>query len=296
MNYGDSLVIGSVDWHQTGRSFDGARSRFYLGAEDPWIDFFVTQIREVILDDRYAFSEGDALFSGLYAGLGPALAPKLALDLYVLSQLWPRNRGVLVDSELTVLLVEQQSAAQLTLGARIKERRGPLDYRAEAGIQFGGRPRPGDSQKSLAYQGDAEAGLNAFEDRLRVALEGFYASGDDPETDGAEGWDELYPTGHKWLGLSDVIGPRTNVYGGVAHLGINVTSQLALKWQGHLFFRRFEAIDAYAGTELDSMAVYKLGQGLELRGMWALFASDQDRDDEQRLANYLELELRYDYE
>ena len=36
-------------------------------------------------------------------------------------------------------------------------------------------------------------------------MEGLYASGNDPTTRGKnEGWDELFPTAHKFLGLSDV--------------------------------------------------------------------------------------------
>ena len=44
MSYGDELVIGSVDWHHTGRSFDGLRSRIDVDAG--WLDVFATQVRE----------------------------------------------------------------------------------------------------------------------------------------------------------------------------------------------------------------------------------------------------------
>jgi hypothetical protein len=46
MAYGDHLVIGDVGWHETGRSFDGARLRIEPGASGAWIDGFVTQLGE----------------------------------------------------------------------------------------------------------------------------------------------------------------------------------------------------------------------------------------------------------
>jgi hypothetical protein len=39
---------------------------------------------------------------------------------------------------------------------------------------------------------------------FRIGVEGLVASGDDLSTpDRDEGWNELYPTTHKWLGLMD---------------------------------------------------------------------------------------------
>ena len=51
-----------------------------------------------------------------------------------------------------------------------------------------------------------------------MSVEGIYASGNDPATEKHEGWDELYPTAHKFLGLADVFTravKRTNVRSGV---------------------------------------------------------------------------------
>jgi hypothetical protein len=110
----------------------------------------------------------------------------------------------------------------LTGGIRVKQRISAVDYRVEAGVQTGHRPRLGlERQTALAYQGDAEAGVNLLDDRLRFALEGLYATGDDPDTaDRAEGWDQLYPTAHKFLGRADIIGPRTNVASGTFDLSV----------------------------------------------------------------------------
>ncbi|MEM1418119.1 MAG: hypothetical protein AAGH15_24705, partial [Myxococcota bacterium] len=80
--YGDHLIIGSVPWHQTGRTFDGAFGRFSL-RNGAYVDAFFTVILEGLLRSEVAPSEafgaGDGYFAGVYAGLGPLLADDLAL-------------------------------------------------------------------------------------------------------------------------------------------------------------------------------------------------------------------------
>jgi len=303
MDYGDALVIGSLGWHQTGRSFDGARARFLPGDAGLWIDAFVTQQAEGLTrgDDSERrienFGHGDEYLVGAYVGLGPALGSRIQLDLYSLAQIWPRTNGVPLDeTDPRTTYVTYSTAVQSTTGLRIKQRLGPLDYRAEGGVQTGHRPALGGKQSVRAFQADIELGLNLLEDRFRLAVEGLYASGDDPTTPlEAEGWDQLYPTAHKWLGLSDIIGPRTNVYGPVGHLGIRLLEPLRLEWHAHAFYRpqRADAADAYAGTEIDTVVRYGLGSGLELRGLWAYFAASEDHFAEDGTANYGELELHY---
>ena len=298
MDYGDSLVIGRLDWDQTARSFDGARTRFTPGSTGLYIDAFFTQVEEGIGQSIPEIGAGDGYFTGVYVGLGPALAQSFELDLYTLVQVWPFTRLVALDRDDPRLgVADQQTAAQATGGSRIKHRVGFFDYRAEAGLQVGHRPRPGTKLSAVAYQLDAEAGINVIEHKFRFALEGMYASGDNLDTDQAEGWDQLYPTAHKWLGLSDIIGPRTNVYGGAAHARVKLADSLSLNWQGHVFLRPQHAgTYDYAGSEIDTNLVYELGEGLRLRSLWAHFIADRHHYPGGRTANYLELELRYDYE
>ncbi|MCA9582730.1 MAG: alginate export family protein, partial [Myxococcales bacterium] len=199
MVYGDHFVIGNVDWHETGRSFDGIR----LHTEDgkgAWLDYFVTLLDE---GGGTAFARGDLFFLGAYAAVGEWIAPGLELDFYLLGQLRPEG------DPLT-----QGKLARGTLGARAKQKMGALDYRVEVGAQAG----IAGAADVLAYQGDLEVGWFALPGLFRVALEGFFASGDDPTTTGTdEGWDHLYPTAHKWLGFSDIMGGRSNLGGGVLH-------------------------------------------------------------------------------
>lgn len=339
LNYGESLVIGSLDWHETGRSFDGARLRLAQKPNSAWLDLFATMVSEgrdpVLVGTPGAkglgFGDGDAYFFGAYAALGPALMPGLDLDLYALgSGVQARKNIKLVDpaNAANSALYKKEGAAQGTFGARIKHKLKWFDYRAEAGLQVGSRPgaaprftvAPGtmsplplSEQKAVsvrAFHIDAELGLSLAEDKLRMSVEGIYASGDDPATKKHEGWDELYPTAHKFLGLADVLHQgsvqRTNVTSGVVHLTLKPTKKFSLQADGHLFVRPEKTAmtkAGRAGAEIDVGAAYALGKGLKLRALYAVFLPDKDHYPVNPAAplagqvdpiHYAELELRYD--
>jgi hypothetical protein len=213
----------------------------------------------------------------------------------------------------------RESATQVTFGARVKQKIKFLDYRAEAGLQTGSRPgaapqampnvMPATQQAAVnvsAYQIDAEVGLNFAEDKLRVAAEGMYASGDDAKTKKNEGWDELYPTAHKFLGLADVFHlkgvKRTNVTSAVLHLTVKPAKDLSLQADGHLFSRpeKVGNVNGRAGAELDVGAVYNMGKGLKIRALYAAFFPDKDFYPLAPAVgpvdpiHYAEVELRYD--
>lgn len=291
MAYGEHLVIGNVGWHETGRSFDGARVRLTPGDSGMYVDAFVTQLAEGRALNVSPVGAGDLLFFGAYAGFGPALASALALDGYVLGRAWtdaelPDEAGAMSDSAL-----------ELTVGARVKHRVGAFDYRAETGVQLGDRLGAGGMASSVvAYHGEVEAGANLAGDALRLALAGFYASGDDPGTARNEAWDQLYPTAHKFLGYADVIGGRSNVAGGIARAGYQATPDVKLAADAHVFFRPERADDAgaYAGAELDTGAAYSLGKGLAVRAGYSLFLPSADHYPSDTAVHFVEAELRYD--
>jgi hypothetical protein len=329
MNYGDSLVIGSLDWNETGRSFDGLRTRIAPnGPTGYYVDVFGTQIDEGRPDLVTPFAGGDHYFLGVYAGVGPAITAGLDLDFYALAQIIPSADAIdLAPMDPMNAPTERESAGEGTLGVRAKQKIDMFDYRAEAGVQFGKRigtfptmamgmavPPPAtlDAVDAFAYQLDAEVGVSALEDTLRVGLEGMIASGDDPTTaDKNEGWNELYPTAHKFLGLADIFHQggqkRTNVGSGVLHITAKPATMVTLQLDGHLF-TRLQGMTAmgkdggFAGAEIDTAAVYALGKGLNLKLLYALFAPGKDfypqgptaQTADEKLAHYMELELRYD--
>ena len=273
MAYGEHLVIGTVGWHHLARAFDGARWHRNLGDSGAYIDVFLTALSEGFTEGAGAnLGAADQYFAGIYTDIGPILADGLALDLYLLPRIWVGDDDA-----------ETDTAAELTFGVRSKNRFGDFDYRAEAGVQFGSRQAAAgeDNPSVMAFQGDVEVGLS-FGD-ARVGLEGFFASGDDPETEDAEGWDQLFPTGHKWLGVMDLVGGRTNVMGAVVHLLYKVNPQWRISIDGHMFMRAEvpEGADSTLGYEIDNGVVYLIGGGLKLRLGFDIFiyANDDAPDD-----------------
>ena len=183
MNYGDALVIGDLRWHQTARSFDGARLRLKPGGA-AWIDLFFTQLDEGLLGpDADAFA-GDVYFTGLYASFGGLISDKTTIEPYVLAQIWTEQE----DGSTVVA----RPATQATVGLRALQKYGWLDVRFEGGVQFGKRRLGGGALNPdvLAFQIDGEVGFT-FVKGLRLSLEGLFASGDNPDTDDkVEGYDE----------------------------------------------------------------------------------------------------------
>ncbi len=304
MVYGDHLVIGNVGWHETGRSFDGMRLHVQPEQGGVWVDGFATIIGEgIVTPGDNSFAAGDTYFGGVYAGLGGLISEGFALDAYAL---------VLATVAETVFEgdppapVERPGSARVTLGSRVKNRSGLLDYRLEAGVQLGDA---GNDRSIFAWQADLEVGVNLLDDKLRIGLEGLYASGDDPDTaDTNEAWNQLFPTAHKWLGFADIIGGRTNITGGVLHLTLKPAQRWTLSLDGHLFVRPEDTRvvnpadpmdvtiieSGMAGVEGDLGAAYSLGEGLAVRTNYSLFLPNEDWYGGSDPVHFWELELRYD--
>lgn len=287
MVYGDHLVIGNVGWHQAGQAFNGARARIAPIEGGVWLDLFATLMdKGSVPTDQARIGSLDYYFLGAYAGLGPMI-DNLDLDFYLLSKIYT---GGTKDGQST------SAAANGTLGTRVKGKAAQVDYRLEAGFQFGNRKATAASSavSSFAYQADAELGVTPLSG-LRLAGGGFIASGDDPATaDTDEGWDQLFPTAHKFLGLSDIMGKRTNVAGAVVRGSYGVSKTLTAGADAHFFVRPevADGTDSYAGTELNLSLAWKFLKTLKLRGMYGLFMPNGTGP----LANgkrqhYLEIEL-----
>ena len=281
MAYGEHLVIGSVGWHQTARSFDGARAHFGLGG-GAWLDTFVTMILEGnVAGEVDPATAGDRYFTGVYAGLGPKVGAGTELDAYLLTHVVPKTTS------------DGTTTAEITIGSRFKKKVESLVLRVEGGVQLGERTP---DVSVLAFQIDGDVAVQA-NDQLTLAGGGFLASGDgDPTDDKDNAWNQLYPTAHKFLGLMDVMGSRSNILGGVAKARFAHSADLTLAADAQLFLRPEtpDGVDSYAGAELDAWAAHKLGKGLGLRGQYSVFlpndAGPLAGDD---LVHYVEVELSY---
>jgi len=284
MAYGDHLVIGNVGWHETGRTFDGIRRHGEVGTEGAWFDIFFTQVGEGRPTNPPG--GGDTYFAGVYAGLGPLLG-KGDLDAYVLALISPKDHA---DAD-----PDPKWAEEITVGSRIKRPMGAADVRAEAGIQVG--KRPGDVT-AFAFQGEAEVGYEVAAG-TRLAAGGFFASGDDPETENDEAWNQLFPTAHKFLGLSDIMGGRQNVMGGMLRAKHAAGKKVVVAGDAHLFLRpqTADSVDAYTGAEVDFWTLYKVGKGLGLKGGYSVFVPNESGAfGTDTLAHYVEVQLLFTLE
>ncbi len=334
MNYGDALVIGNLDWNEVARSFDGMRAHIASSPNSAWLDLFATVIREgrldipgrgTTLDQSNGIGLGDIYFTGAYAALGPAIMKGLDLDAYALVRGWATAKDLRATAANVNSTYRRDGATELTLGTRAKQKIGAFDYRVEGGLQTGTRPGAAPAATTpapiptvknanvLAGQIDLELGVSAPNERFRASVEGVYASGDDPKSKKNEGWDELYPTSHKWLGLSDAFVQngvkRTNVLSAILHLTAVPLPNLTLQADGHLFARpqplTVGGKDGVAGGEVDIGAVYVLAKGLKTRALYAVFVpTDRLYTDMLPATGYnrggpdpvhfCEVELRYD--
>lgn len=296
MDYGDALVIGNVDWNQAGRAFDGVRARYKM--DKGYLDVFGTQVTAGTTNAGAKLFAGDDLFWGAYAGVGHYLSPTLDLDAYFLGFSNFAQEG-LVD-ETTGAEYRLDGAHLFTAGLRAKQKLRFFDYRLEGGLQFGqsvAAPPPGFSGDEvsavahLAFQVDGEIGF-ALSSRTRLSLGGALASGNDPSTEKNEGWNELYPTGHKFLGLTDIIGARTNVGSGNLKVSQELTKSLKAQADAHVFARLEDGSNeaGFAGTEVDLQLMQGLGKYAQVRGLYGLFIPASGHYPSDDLAHYLEIQ------
>jgi hypothetical protein len=309
MDYGDALVIGNLGWNEAARAFNGARLHLTPASSPMFVDVFAT----LIVEGRALTLEpisGDTYFYGAYAGLGPFIAEKFDLDVYLLGQTLTSYEAT--DPTDDTVTLSRGSATELTFGSRVKGEVAIVDYRVEAGVQFGSTtPEPTTtaatpaSADKTAFQADGEVGVAPVAG-LRLMGGGFFATGNDSDTPQDEGWNELYPTGHKWLGLSDVAGVRTNIAGARAGIKYGGLEWLVASVDFHTFSRLqtdATGVDGSMGSELDLNLIHPIGKGAAVRAMYAVFLPNEDfwtpkspdPDNAADPIHFLEVQFGYDF-
>jgi hypothetical protein len=159
---------------------------------------------------------------------------------------------------------------------------GPFDYRAEATFQTVKAATSTDED-----QYDLELGYTVLpEHSARVSVEYFTAS---------ENFNQLYPTGHKWLGYADLFS-RRNISGFRVGASGKVSDKLSASLDYHSFERVEDTAPAYkfAGTpyintvgnntdiatEVDLVLKYKADDNTTLEGGVAqVMAGDYLKDN-----------------
>lgn len=227
MKYGDELVIGPLGWSMVGRSFDGLKAHWTVN-DMVWADLFYNKVTE-----SGAVGNTDHNFYGIYIG-GKNLGPIGEADLYYL-----------VNSNMTTS-IDPKTADRQTTGVRLKGAAASVDYRVEYTTQSGKdnsgfQPTNGDIKD--ADQTNAEVGFKMGD--TRIAAEYFNAN---------KNYNQLYPTGHKWLGFADLF-QRRNLTGFVLHVSHKFMDHMSVNLDYHTFNR----VDKTATT---AGAVYGLAGNL----------------------------------
>jgi len=208
--YGDHRLIGTLNWANQARSYDGARVRW--AKDKNWVDVFAASVDEFDTGSDAAAGEllgrgtQDEVLWGFYSHF--KVTDGLAAEPYMLNRFRSRDQ----DGGDGVLVAGEQ---RFTLGARITGKKIPslpgLDFKLEQAWQFG------DTNPVTGINAGTDMDIDAFAGAWgvgytfsnvawspRIGYQFAYASGDDNVTDDdLETFDHLYPTGHARMGYMD---------------------------------------------------------------------------------------------
>ena len=217
--FGEQRLLGHLAWANTARSFDGARAT--IKGKLGQIDGFAASV--VTIDPKGFDKSGNGnLIAGTYVSLTTAV-PRQTLEPYFF---WRRSRNV--AAELGGAAPLHQATSGVRMAGRVPW---ALDYSGELAVQTGSVG----PDEVLAWAGHGVVGktLNGAPGSPRLFGEYNYASGDADATDGTRGtFDQLYPTGHDKLGLSDQVGWK-NIHNARAGIEIRPTPKWLMAGSYH---------------------------------------------------------------
>jgi hypothetical protein len=279
--FGAQRLVGVSDFTNVRRTFDGGLGIVRVG------DWTLTPFwAEVVVVDRYRFNEptSDQKLFGIY-GTGPAHLLPVNLDLYWLG----------VDNSQATFNGTSGREERQTLGGRGWGKIGQthLDFEVEGAGQFGTVGRADIAAWMLATNLGYTLPFPSLSPRVYVEFD--YASGDGSPGGNVGTFNQLYPTGHSFLGYIDYIG-RQNIISPSAGLTVSPLRGLSLSLQQYLFWRASDR-DAlynksgavlrpgtgttarYVGAEIDLLANYQFTRHLlGYVGYSHFFAGDFIRD------------------
>lgn len=260
VNFGGQRLIGSVNWAQQARSFDGIRvsSGGSIGA----IDFFAAKLQ----DNQAGDVEREADLVSAYSTLD--LSETQDLDLY-----WIYDHRQ--DDEA---VPGEQNTDRHTFGARWVGNASGFVYRAEGSYQAG--TVVGTDVGAFMFGGRIGHGFG----KGTVTLWYDYLSGDgDLGDDESKVFDTLFATNHKFYGFADLfLDIPTNTGGrGLQDLAIKGTYAVHPEWLLRLDLHSFHMADkgplasGHFGEEIDLVASWQYNKYLNLSvGVSYVFQSD----------------------
>lgn len=210
--YGRERLIGKLDWMNQGRRFDGAKLMYHTPQWDldifwtkpvaftnqPFTNPFNTHINESLnrhLDvwrEEQNFYGAYSIFKGI---------PNHVWDLYFIGL---NDSGIFTNANNRFGDLDVY-----TIGSRFAGASGAFDYDIEGAGQWG--QWVGDEVHAWMFGGDAGYTFRDVRTTPRIGVGFDYATGDDTPRDNAhETFNQLYPTGHAFLGYADLVA-RENV-------------------------------------------------------------------------------------
>ena len=242
--YGVHRLVGPLEWANTRRTFEGAKGMFAFSKKHN-LDVFL--VRPVIVENEEP-NVGDrhTAFGGLYDTLSTTWFGEKAntkLEMYGFALLVNRPGGRAVQP------LGGPDEDRYTVGARVSSTPKPFDLDVEAAYQFGKFGSGDISAWSFASEFGYTLGSAAPAPRLIVGFD--LASGDrDPGDPDQQTFNQLFPTGHPFLGYVDVLG-RQNIVD--LHGGAEVTllkearhaKKVTLRAEHHLFWRQSDEDAVY---------------------------------------------------
>lgn len=265
INLGDQRLVGSSNWTNTARTFDGVR--LSLRHAGYGLDAFASSVVDERDQELNHHTKGNDLH-GLYGHL-TSVIPAATIEPYVLWRIAPVSLSPLTEHGGRGKLNEK------TAGVRC-EGKLPLgfDYNIEMAKQFGSLGL--DSVDAWAGHWLVGKSFSSAKWRPRWVVEYNYASGDSNPADGTRGtFDQLYPTAHLKYGLTDQVGWR-NIEDVHTGLEVKATKRLALNGGFHDYRLAavrdglYNAAGALVARSRTGVAGRHVGEELEVYGTYDL--------------------------
>lgn len=256
--FANQRLIGSVGWHNVGRSFDG--SVLNLHTEQGTIGLVTVRTNESgIVDDSSDFH-----ISALLGDL--KFVENMKIQPYVITE-----------------MLSRQDFSRYTLGVYIAGKIGGLSHEIEGSYQMG------------TQQKDVDIAAFMFAFNLKYALKGSlkpsigvgvdYLSGDDGEDETKyKVFNTLYATNHKFYGFMDYfLNIPVHTYGkGLIDIHAKASIVPFDKFTVAASFHNFSANADYIladettstafGTEIDITAIYKYNKAVKFQGGFSMFS------------------------
>ncbi len=262
LSFGEQRLIGPLNWTNTSRTFDAIRGSYR--SKNYRIDAFSSSVVNLRDDGFDRHADGNNLH-GVYSSFSKII-PKATIEPYVY---WRVGRGVKSKSGVPGKFDYK------TVGLRWA---GRLPANFDYSLEVAGQTGAFSTDELRAFAGHWVAGYSMPKIKAtpRAFIEYNYASGDRNPTSGTRGtFDQLYPTAHDKLGLSDQVGWK-NVEHGRAGVELKPTKKLAMSgsyhswWLANAHDGLYNAAGAVVARKTDGSAGRFVGQELDAQSTYPL--------------------------